>query len=350
MPDPGPQSSGPPAERAGASPASDRQGVAVDGAGRTVPRWVLLLSLFLLFVIWSNSFHAVAYFRKDVGISAPALVTLRYGPVTVFCLAYAFWRRKDVGRLLARDRWRLLFMAALMIPGYNLALNWGQGRVPPATASLLIAMNPVFTFLLALAFLGERVRAMKLIGLMVSFLGVYLLIRAQQQSEGSTYIPYALVVLLAPLSWALATVLGKPATGRNDPLLVTFAATGIGSLPFTIALLAGADGTHETLVGLTATGWAALLHLSLLCTIVGFAVWFWALRYLPASTVSAFVFLNPPLTALFGMVWGTEELHWSTVAYGSITLAGVAMSAGIFRRTKRPAALEPQRALPLSPD
>ena len=299
---------------------------------RQPSRGAILAVLFLLFVIWSNSFHAVTYFRRDLGVSAPALVTLRFGPVALFCLLYLLWRRRETVPMLARDGWKLLAMGLLMVPAYNLALNWGQGRVPPATASLIIATNPVFTFLLALVFLGERAAWSKFVGLAVAFLGVYLLVRTQQQAFGSGYAVYALAVLLAPLAWAASTVLGKPIAGRADPMLMTFAATGAGSLPFLVTLIAGTGGVHETLRALTPVGWAALLHLSVLCTLVGFAIWFWALRYLAASTVAAFVFLNPPLTALFGPLWGTERLHWSTALYGIITLAGVALSTGLLTR------------------
>lgn len=295
----------------------------------------MLLALFLLFVLWSNSFHAIAYFRRELGVSSGSLVMLRYGPVVPFCLAWCLWRRRETRELLARHFRRVALMALCMIPGYNLALNWGQLRVAPATASLLIATNPVFTLLLALAFLGERARATKLIGMGVAFLGVYLLVQTQQAAFGRTYLPYALVVLLAPLSWAIATVAGKAISRETDPLLLTFAATGLGSLPFLIGLAAGMEGTHATLAGLTWLGWVALAHLTILCTIVGFAVWFWALRRLQASTAAAFVFLNPPLTALFGYLWHTERFHWSTAVYGGVTLAGVALSAGVLRRARR---------------
>ncbi len=303
--------------------------------------------MFLLFVVWSNSFHAVTYFRTGVKVSAFDLVTMRFGPVALFCILYCLWRRRETLAILRRDGLRVVLMALCLVPSYNLALNWGQGRVPPATASLIIAMNPVFTLLLAVAFLGERLRWNKVLGFLVAFLGVYLLVREQRGSFGSGYELYALVVLLAPLSWAIASVAGKPATARTDPMLLSTVATGLGSLPFLGTMILGTGGVHEVLRNLTLTGWAALIHLSVLCTILGFAAFFWALGKLPASTVAAFVFLNPPLTAAFGTLWKTEAFHWSTVVFGSLTLAGVALSSGVLTRRLRPsgsrgAALPPE--------
>jgi drug/metabolite transporter (DMT)-like permease len=130
-------------------------------------------------------------------------------------------------------------------------------------------------------------------------------------------------------------VVAKPVAGRTDPLLMTYAATGIGSLPFLVLLAAGIGGSHQVLATMPVAGWAALAHLIVPCTLLGFAGWFWALRHLPASTVSAFVFLNPPMTSLFGMIWGTEEFHWTTAVFGTITLAGVALSAGLIGLARR---------------
>jgi drug/metabolite transporter (DMT)-like permease len=72
--------------------------------------------------------------------------------------------------------------------------------------------------------------------------------------------------------------------------------------------------------------WIALTHLTVLCTIVGFAIWYGALRRLPASSVAAFVLLNPPLTILFGPIWGTEQPSGSVLVYGTWILAGIILS------------------------
>ena len=87
------------------------------------------------------------------------------------------------------------------------------------------------------------------------------------------------------------------------------------------------------MLALGADGWAALLYLSILCTLAGYAVWTWLLRHLPASTVGFTVFLNPPLTAVSKLalalllpavfVWRMEPLEWLG---GALSLAGLALA------------------------
>lgn len=285
-------------------------------------RWTLLL--ILLFIIWSNSFHAIFWLRRS--LDAWTLVTARFFSVGLFCAAWFFvsgWRENL--RLLRAYPFLILASGVLMVPVYNVLLNWGQGRVHAGTAALLIATNPFFTYLLAMLVRQERLRLTKVVGLVVSFTGVYLLLRNQGRTFGADYPLYALATLGAPLAWALATVLGRPLVQKESPLRVLYLALGVGSLPFTV-IAAFDRNFHAALVHFSALDWIWLAHLSVLCTVVGFAIWYAALRHLPASGVAAFVLLNPPLTIAFGQIWGTEPFSLTVVAFGAVILSGVILS------------------------
>jgi drug/metabolite transporter (DMT)-like permease len=84
---------------------------------------------------------------------------------------------------------------------------------------------------------------------------------------------------------------------------------------------------------LDAWGWFAVLYLSVPCTVLGFALWTWLLKHLPASSVGFSVFLNPPLTlaskyvlattvpATF--VFATRPAEWLG---GALALTGLALA------------------------
>src|SRR3712207_9295919 len=57
---------------------------------------------------------------------------------------------------------------------YHVGLNFGELTVSAGAASLLINTAPIFTALLATAFLGERLKAAGWVGMIVSFLGLAL--------------------------------------------------------------------------------------------------------------------------------------------------------------------------------
>lgn len=270
------------------------------------PGWIYLGVAFLLFLIWSNSFVAASFLlggeRQAARLDSVALSVARFAPIAPICWAYSLLlRRRESLRLLRRYPVRLPVAGLLSVPSYNLALYYGQQHgVPAPVAALTTALLPLVVLLLAALLLGEPLTARKGSAFLVALAGLAVI--AQSGGEPGAVAGYGsllAVTAMAPLSWGIYSILSKPAAGVAAPLDWTFLSIGIGSLPL-LALLPW-RGAAE-IARLDPPGWGALLFLSLLCTLVGYAVWSWLLRHLPASSVGFFVFLNPPLTALSKLV------------------------------------------------
>lgn len=290
-----------------------------------------------LFLIWSNSFVAASFLLgSEVGPARfdwVGLSSARFALVTPFCLLYCFvLRREESWALLRRFPVRLVFAGLLAVPGYNLALFYGQQHgVPPPVASLTTALLPLFVMLLAALFLGEPLTRRRLAAFSLALAGL-MTIALSKGGVGSVA-GYGLVLgvtALAPLSWSLFSVLTKPATAGVSPLTWTYLTISLGGLPLLAALpwLGGPE-----MLALPGGGWAALLYLSLLCTLLGYAVWSWLLHHLPAATVGFSVFLNPPLTTASKLalsvlfpavfVWQVSGLE---ILGGGLALGGLALA------------------------
>jgi O-acetylserine/cysteine efflux transporter len=185
--------------------------------------------------------------------------------------------------------------------------------------------------LLAAVFLDERLTMRRVVAFVIALSGLVII----ALSRGGLLVVggYGLtlgITALAPLSWSTYSILSKPATTSVSPLLWTYLAIGLGSVPLLLVLpwIGGPEMRQ-----LSIDGWAALLYLSVLCTLFGYAMWAWLLRHLPASTVGFTVFLNPPLTTvskwLFALalpsvfIWKMNVLEWLG---GGLALVGVAIS------------------------
>jgi len=195
-----------------------------------------------------------------------------------------------------RAEWpRILASAALAVPGYNLALYYGQQHgVPAPIASLTTALLPLFVMLLAAAFLGERLTRRRLLGFAVAAAGMVVVALARRDQAARAYALAIGVTILAPLSWSIFSVLSKRPSRQVGPLLWTYLTVLIGSA----MLLPLVPHAWPQWRRLDLPGWGALVYLSIPCTVIGFAVWAWLLKHLPASSVGFTVFLNPPLTTL----------------------------------------------------
>lgn len=307
-------------------------------------RWPAFLILVLTFLIWSNSFLAT---RLLVGEQVPAaqrlgplpFVLARFLPVLLVTWPWLLAtraRRAEVAKLLGQHGPLVAVLGLLSIWTYNLPFAFGQRLVPPGAAALIITLNPVITFLLAVLLRQERFSAARATGLAVAFAGVWqVIVYGAGHTVRGAYLLDAVVLTLAPLSWSLYTVLGKRILGAASPLVITYLSLGIGSLP-TLPLALANPQLRAAVTHWTAVRWVAALFLGLACSLVGYWLWNVALRRLPATTVAAFVFLNPPLALLFEWLWFGHVPAWGLLAGGSLVLLGVYLCVADPQRRRAP--------------
>ena len=93
---------------------------------------------------------------------------------------------------------------------------------------MLINTAPLFTALLAVTFLGERLRVLGWVGMAVSFFGAVLI--SAGEGGGFGLAPQALVILLAALSSSIYFVIQKPYLQKYGALAFTTYAVWAGTL------------------------------------------------------------------------------------------------------------------------
>lgn len=278
--------------------------------------WVVLLVLVTL--LWGNSFiaikHIVAY------VSPLELVTLRFVPVALtFAAILLPTRGEEVLALIRAEGWRL---AALGLTGavlYNLFLAWGETRVPAGTASLIIALNPAFIYILSLVFLDEAFRWRRAVGLLIAFSGLFVIIRwgsGQQVSLNDAR--YFFITMLAPTMWAAYTVAGKSVIARHPPLLVTGVSMAFAGL---FSLIFVRPSLLMRLSDLPLSFWGAVSFLAWPCTVFAFLVWFGALEHQEASKVAGFIYLVPMFSVSFSH-WLLGEPVTPALLLGALILIG----------------------------
>jgi drug/metabolite transporter (DMT)-like permease len=204
-----------------------------------------------------------------------------------------------------------------------------QQGVPAPVASLITALSPMFLLVLGAVRHGEPVTGRRVLGFAVSLAGLLVISHARGSVAGASALPIA-VACLAPLCWSLLSTLSKPVAHEVPPFLWTCLYLFAGGIPL-LLVLPWAGGRE--MCALDTAGWAAVLYLSLLCSVFGFAVWAWLVKRLRVSTAGLTTFLNPPLTlaskallvALFPATFTFEVLPLE-IAGGTVVLAGLAVA------------------------
>jgi drug/metabolite transporter (DMT)-like permease len=278
--------------------------------------------LILLVVIWGAAFPGLKVLGTK--LDPYQMTWYRYALFPVVYGAWMLLRRRATFRAVTGNDW--LAMGALGIVGvlgYHFTLNWGlegTAGVTAATGAILVATTPLFTLLLSAATGRERPTRLALVGSLVAFAGVAIVVFLGKGRVELTVAARALVILIAPLSWAVYSVYTRPLVHKYGGLFTTGATLSVGALAL---LPLGLHYGIAPLRGLAPIHWFWLAWLAVLSTILGYAMWNNALKHRTASQVSVYIYFNPVVAALVGVAFLHERLTAWFLAGSALVMAGV---------------------------
>ena len=141
---------------------------------------------------------------------------------------------------------RLTLAGVAVVTGYHMSLNIGTKYTTSGTAALVVALSPALTLLLAAALGLERAGPRRIAGLAVAFAGVAVVVLLGAGAELSfANAKGPLIVIGAPVAFALYNVLLQPLLQRYGLLALTAASSLVGMLglaPLRAALHRGRGG------------------------------------------------------------------------------------------------------------
>ena len=294
------------------------------------------LLLVLVAVIWGSTWAAGRFLSYGLNEDNPATLS----PATSAWLRYAFavsvffvWSISSRGersfRFLPpnRESWVYsIWLGLLGTMAYQLLFMHGMSWTAAGDASLIIPMNPVFTVLLAVPMLGQRISARMSVGLLIGIAGVAVVVGWSPNSG----IPIEhrilgdLMILLAALSWAATSNLTKIMLSWESgysslEIVVWYSVTGWALLfPWVIA-----ENWGSAVPDPSSAEWITIAYLGVISTVLSYVLFAKGIELIGPTAASSYVFLVPVFGVLGGWLLLDEEIGASMILGFVLIVVGV---------------------------
>jgi drug/metabolite transporter (DMT)-like permease len=277
---------------------------------------VVLVNLATL--AWATNAVLGRWLRADVG--PLTLTALRFTVATAF-FGIMLQRRAPYERRYGKDRWWLLAMGLAGVVGFSPLLYLGLRYSTAVNCSLIQGFSPLITVLIAGLIIQEPVTRRQMVGAILGLIGVMGLI-----SGGSLafllhlhFNPGDLILLAAAFIWAFYSVFARRAMRRRSPLAAVALSTFL-ALPL-LAVAAAFELAYIPL-NLRMETIAAIVHICIVPTIVGYWSWNRAVQALGAGGAMVFYNTLPLYGAVLGAAFLDEPLQWVHMIFGGLIIGG----------------------------
>ncbi|MCK5635995.1 MAG: DMT family transporter [Thermoplasmatales archaeon] len=282
--------------------------------------WKFILMMIVAIVVWAFAFPFI-----KIGLRELSFINLAIMRFFVVCCAFLLIRllqKKRFPKIQKKDVIPIFILGFSGVIVYHIGLNYGEQFISPGTASLIIATIPIQIIILASIFLKEKIGLIKILGIIIALLGV-LVISIWGKKDASLEINYilgAVAVLIAALMGAIYTIAGKKLLDRYSGLSLTVYAIlfgSIGLIPFINMSL------FEQVSKMSINGWFAILFLGLCSTVIGYVIWYVALKIKTASELGVYLYAIPVLSTIFSFFIFKEGITLMFIIGGLLVITGL---------------------------
>jgi drug/metabolite transporter (DMT)-like permease len=201
---------------------------------------------------------------------------------------------------------------------YIVALNTAEQTIDAGTASFIVNIGPLLIAVGAFMFLGEKLPRNLLAGAVIALAGVGLIAWGTSSSD-RVDLGGVLWALVATVTYAVGVLTQKPALKRLSSNQVTLLGAAIALIP--LLWWAPEAFTHVQTAPVEAI--AGAIWLGAIPTALGFGLWGYALKRMPAGRLGVSTYVVPPLVIVESAILLGEWPHPIAIVGGLIALAGV---------------------------
>lgn len=279
--------------------------------------WQGIAPILVASLLW-----AIGYFlRKLIFTSISAICLAFLTASIVACVLPVLFRlnpfalRQTLRRYPAEIFGLGFFGVAIGTTSMFLALS----MLPLGLTLILEKLQAIFIVILAYFFLNEKLPLIKIPYIITALVGSLLVTSPRLDFHADSINPLGIVaVIVAALSWALASILGRRVMQHESAMHVTtlrFFTGGVFLLPVIILSNEKFPAQSEMNV------WLVVLGSAIFCTALGYLLFYHGLKVIPASVSGFLELVTPVFGAGLGYLFLDEKFSFLQLI-GAIVLLG----------------------------
>lgn len=285
-----------------------------------------LTEFILLAAIWGASFLFMRLGSAEFGPMATA--GIRVGVAALFLTPLLLARGQ--GATLARH-WKKIFFLGLLNSGIPFACYaYALLSITTGLSALLNATVPLFGALVAWLWLKDRPHGLKIIGLLIGFVGVAMLAwgKASFKPDASGLSSGWAVVacLTATLCYGIAASYTKRYLAGVSSLVVATGSQIGATLGLALPTVLFWPAQMPSV-----TAWLALVAVGVLCTGVAYVLYFRLIDRMGAAKSLTVTFLIPVFAVIYGVIFLGEAVTAWMLICGAVILTGTALSLDVVK-------------------
>ena len=300
-------------------PEPAHEAVASGPARRPVSRTAVVGAFLAIYVIWGSTYLAIWYAVKTI----PPLYTAGFRHAIAGTILLLWALAKGQRPTWPQIRASVVVGFLFFLVGHG-TLHWAETQIPTGLASLLIASEPIWVFLIACAAEKRwRMNWLLFSGVALGLGGVALLMGRDVWSAGRGVFLGALACLVGAVSWSAGIIYSRRSHLSGSPLLLSALSLLAGS----VMLLATGTLLREyrgfSFAAVPMRSWLGLGYLVLFGSVIAFTAYNWLLEHYSPTIVATHTYVNPIVAVLLGWWLASEHVSVNVMASAAMVVAAV---------------------------
>ena len=277
------------------------------------------LCFLAIYLIWGSTYLAIRYAVETI----PPLYTAGIRHLAAGAILLLWCLAERLRPSWAQIRASMVIGVFFFLIGHG-SLHWAEQKVPSGLASLLIASEPIWVFLLSAAAAKQwRWNSSLLAGILLGLGGVGLLMGRSALTAVPGLFVSSLAVVLSAVSWSAGVVYSRRSHLSGHPLLLSALSLLAGSVQLLLVGTIAGEYRGFSFASVSLRSWLSLGYLIVFGSVVAFTAYNWLMEHYSPTLVATHTYINPIVAVLLGWLLAGEAVTPNVILSAAMVVSAV---------------------------